>query len=314
MLSVVSWIAIGIIIVALAAAWSKRFLATGALAIANLVIYVMTAFGPQVSADGQSAAVLHLELGLWAGNLYDLAPMGVVQLFTSMFIHADFFHVLGNLIVLLAFALPFEERIGHRPFLLLYLGAGLIGALAQVGAYWGDPMLLMGASGAVFGIIGAFAAAYPRLVVPLPLPLMVVMIFVRMRVIVGAAIFGALQLLYLATISPFDNTAYMAHIGGLAGGLILSWAYIKARGRPDEPEGPVEIEVMDLAPFARDRGTRFALEQMNNNRDEPAIFHAWWERFWQSATDPVTGMRVQPGKPGTVIREDGTILQLPYEA
>jgi len=310
MLSVVSWIALAVILAALVLAWTGRFLAVGSLAVANLVIYVMTDFGPHVTVGGTDAAVLHLELGLWGDNLYHARPMGFVQLVSSMFIHADFFHLFGNLIVLLAFALPFEERIGRRPFLLMYLGAGLIGALAQVGTHWGDPMLMMGASGAVFGIIGAFAAAYPRLVVPLPLPLVFIMVFVRMRVIIAALIFAVLQFLLLTWLDPLGGTAYMAHIGGLVGGIVLSLAYIRVRGLPQDRRRPVVLSVSTLAAFAQDPGTRQALEQMEKNRDAPEVFQAWWERFWQSARDPETGQRVRPGPPGKVVREDGTVLDI----
>lgn len=311
MFSFVSWLALAVIAAAFAVAWSRRFLAAGALAVANLIIYVLTDFGPHVQVGNRLVPVIHTELALWAGNLHDPNALGALQLVTSMFVHADFFHILGNLIILLAFALPFEERIGHRPFLLLYVASGLVGAMAQVGWFWGEPMLLMGASGAVFGVIGAFAAAYPRLVVPLPLPLLFIMIFVRMRVIVGAAIFGGLQLVYLAFLSPFDNTAYMAHIGGLAAGLVLSFAYVKARGVPEERQQRlVEVPVTSLEPFAPDAGTRQALAQMDKNRDEPAIFQAWWERFWAGARDPETGQRVRPAGPGKIVREDGTVLKV----
>ena len=310
MLSTVSLVAVAVIAAALAVAWSKRFLATGALVVANLVVFVLMAFGGTTTYRGQPIATIHAELGLTAANLHDPSALGALQLLTSMFVHADFFHILGNVIILLAFALPFEERIGHRPFLLLYVGSGLVGTLAQVGAYWGQPMLLMGASGAVFGIIGAFAAAYPRLVVPLPLPLFVIMIFVRMRVWVAAVIFGGLQLLYLATISNLDNTAYMAHIGGLAAGIVLSMVWVRSRGRPEDGPKPVRLHVGSLQAFAADAGTKAALQQMERNRDEPVVFQAWWERFWKGARDPATGQRVRPGKPGTVVREDGVVIQL----
>lgn len=309
MLSFVSLIAIAVIAVAIAAAWSRRFLATGALVMANVIIYVLTDFGPHVQAGAFSVPVIHLELALWSPGLHAAEPIALLQLVTSMFVHADFFHLLGNLIVLLAFALPFEERIGHRAFLGLYLAAGLVGALSQVGAYWGDTMRLMGASGAVFGVIGAFAAIYPRLVVPLPLPLMFIMIFVRMRVMVGAAIFGGLQLLYLAFLSPFDNTAYMAHIGGLVGGLVIAAILIKVRGRPEDRKEHVALQITDLGMFAPDAGTRRALKEMEANRDEPAIFQAWWERFWQGARDPETGQKVRPLGRGRIQREDGTVLK-----
>ena len=218
-LSPVSLIAVAVILAAIGVGWSRRFLAAGALAIANVFVLMLSAFGPQA---GAGLSVIQVELGLWSPNLAHDPALGALQLLTSMFVHADFLHLLGNLIILLAFALPFEERIGHRRFLLVYLLSGLIGSLVQVAASYQEPALLMGASGAVAGVIGAFAASYPNLVVPLPLPLLFIMLFVRMRVWVAAIAFLALQLVLMSLSAnvPGDNTAYFAHLGGLAGGIL----------------------------------------------------------------------------------------------
>ena len=313
MLSAVSYLALAVIAASIAVAWSRRFLASGALVIANVIVFVMTDFGPHIQGivDGRvvSQSVLRLELSLWADNLYGAEPIAALQLLTSMFVHADFMHLLGNLIVLLAFALPFEERVGHRTFLVLYLLSGLVGALAQVGTNWGDTMLMMGASGAVFGVIGAFTAMYPRQVVVVPLPIGI-MFFVRMKVITGAIVFAAMQFLLLF-VSSQSNVAYMAHLGGLAGGLVLANAVVKIRGRPEEPkQRNAQVSFDDLRPYAVDAATRKALAYMEESRDEPAIFQAWWERFWKGARDPDTVQKVRPIGPGRVMREDGTVIDL----
>ena len=91
---------------------------------------------------------------------------------------------------------------------------------------------------------------------------------------------------------------------------MLSLAYIRVRGLPQDRRRPVVLSVSTLAAFAQDPGTRQALEQMEKNRDAPEVFQAWWERFWQSARDPETGQRVRPGPPGKVVREDGTVLDI----
>lgn len=301
----VSLLAIVVILAAVAAAWSRRFLAAGALAIANVIVYVMTAFGPRVALQGGgSLPVIHAELALWSPNLSGDPLAGALQLFTSMFVHGDFFHLFGNLVVLLAFALPFEERIGHRRLLVVYLMAGLLGTFAQVAITWGEPILLMGASGAVFGLIGAFAASYPNLIVPLPLPLFVITLFVRMRVWVAALIFGALQLLYLA--SPYNvqgNVAYFAHLGGLGGGILLGWTLVK--GQVPAHRRPVAVDLEALSPFASDTGTAAALAQMRSNHDEPQIFQAWLDRFFRTAKCPQCSHRVMPRHHGEVVCTQG---------
>lgn len=303
-LSPVSLLALAIMLAAVAVGWSRRFLAVGALAIANVAVLILSTFGPQ-SDSGLS--VVQVELGLWSPNLAFEPGLGLLQLFSSMFVHAGFFHLLGNLIILLAFAMPFEERIGHRRFLLVYLVAGVIGSLVQVGVSYRDPILLMGASGAVAGVIGAFAASYPNLVVPLPLPLFVIMFFVRMRVWVAAIVFLAAQLVYLSISSSGfaagDNTAYFAHLGGLAGGILAGFTLV--RGKVRAHRNPVAVDLIALGPFARDLGTTQALAQMKANHDEPQIFQAWLDRFFRTATCPTCQHKVMPRHHGEVVCTQG---------
>lgn len=299
-LSPVSILAIAVMVAAIGIAWSRRFLAAGALAIANVIVFALTAFGPYDRAADMP--VIHAELGLWSPNLAHDPVLGAVQLFTSMFVHASIFHLIGNLITLLAFALPFEERIGHRRFLGIYVATGLVGSLVQVAVSADSPILLMGASGAVAGIIGAFAASYPNLVVPLPLPLFVMMIFVRMRVWIAAMAFLALQLVSVSVTGGGSNVAYFAHLGGLAAGILLGWTVV----RPSAPtRKPVAVDLGALGPFARDPGTTQALAQMRTNHDEPQIFQAWLDRFFRTATCPTCGHKVMPRHHGEIVCTQG---------
>lgn len=279
-----------VIVATLAVAASGRFLATGALVIGNIVVHVLKSFGPAflVERGGQTfqVPVVQWDLSLHGDWLAAAQPQAFLQLLTHMFVHADIWHLVGNLIILLAFALPFEERIGHRAFLGMYLLSGFVAAFAQVGTSWGSPTLLLGASGAVFGIIGAFAGAYPNLVLPLPLPLFFIMIFVRMRVIVAAAVFGGLQILYLVFLSPFDNTAYFAHLGGLVAGLVLAGTYVRRHRKDVGREVQSKLDLGNLGPFAQDAATRNAHRKLYDSLDQPEVFEAWMERFLESARCP----------------------------
>lgn len=298
-LSPVSILALAVMLGAVGLAWSRRFLAAGSLAVANVVVFALTAFGP---FDRQAEmAVIHAELGLWSPNLAADPVLGAIQLFTSMFVHNDIFHLIGNLITLLAFALPFEERVGHRKLVAIYLSTGLVGSLVQVGVSGGEPILLMGASGAVAGIIGAFAASFPNLIVPLPLPLFIMMIFVRMRVWVASMAFLALQLLSLS-IGGDSNVAYFAHLGGLAAGILVGLTVIR---KTAPTRRAVAVDLGALSPFARDAGTTQALAQMKTNHDEPQIFQAWLDRFFRTATCPTCGHKVMPRHHGEIVCTQG---------
>ena len=299
----VSLIAIVAILASLAVAWSRRFIAAGALAIGNVVVFLLTAFGPRVADGAGTISVIHAELGLFSPNLAGDWKLAGIQLVTSMFVHANFAHLFGNMLVLVLFGLPFEERIGGRRFLVVYLLGGLIGTAAQVAVTWDQPILLMGASGAIFALIGAFATSYPNTIVPVPVSLFIITFFVRMRVWMGAILMGALQLILMALFAGLDGTAYFAHLGGIAGGMLLGWTMVK--GRAPAHRSPVAVDLDALSPFARDTGTASALAQMRTNHDEPQIFQAWLDRFFRTASCPQCSHKVMPRHHGEIVCTQG---------
>jgi membrane associated rhomboid family serine protease len=320
MLSVPSILALAVIVAVLYISISKRFLATGALVIGNFVIHLINVFSGQVAVcrdvaqcfPGDEAflgvrTTVQNELGLHGELLAAGDPMGFLQLLTSMFIHADFLHLLGNVIVLLAFALPFEERIGHRAFLGIYLLSGGLAALAELAPVWGQPILLIGASGAVFGIIGAFAASYPNLVLPLPLPLLYIMVFVRMRVILAAGLMAAQQILFqwMSQYTP-SNTAYLAHIGGLVAGILLGTTYVRGKRREAaKPAAQSTLDLSKLRQFAGSIGAQNALAQLGTCLDDPQLAQIWGEKFLEHANCPGSGGPIKIEN-GFVICPDGS--------
>lgn len=309
MISPVSILAIAVIVTAIGLAFTRRFLAAGALVVANIVVHLLSMFGGSyvIVRNGVpvgTRTVIQQELGLHGDLLAAGEPIAFLQLLTSMFVHADFFHILGNLIILLAFALPFEERVGHRPFLAMYLFSGLLGALAQVSTTWGQPIVMMGASGAVFGIIGAFAGAYPRLVLPLPIPGPIIF-FVRMKVITAALLFTALQFGFLALSGGQSSTAYFAHIGGLVAGLLLAVTFVRGRRLAGGAPQKVTIDIDRLRPFARSLPAQNALARLASCMDEPQLARAWMEKFIDHARCPQTDGPVGMDK-GFIVCPDGT--------
>jgi membrane associated rhomboid family serine protease len=301
-LSPYSLLALAVMLASVGLAWSRRFIATGSLIIGNVVVFLISALAPVVAFGDGAASVVEVELGLSPANLAQDPALGALQLFTSMFLHASIGHIFGNMLVLLAFALPFEERIGARRFTLVYLASGVAAALTQVALVPNTP-LLVGASGAVFGIIGAFAVSYPNLIVPLPLPLLFIMLFVRMRVWIGALVFGAIEFVIVQVSAPGDPVAHFAHLGGLAAGMLLALALV--RGKTPATRRPVAVDLGALTPFARDAGTAQALTQMRSNHDEPQIFQAWLDRFFRTATCPQCGHKVMPRHHGEIVCTQG---------
>ena len=145
-------------------------------------------------------------------------------LVTSMFLHGDFLHILGNMVFLFVFGDNVEDRFGHPKYLLLYfifgIGGGLIHSIVAVMFGGFDAFIpAVGASAAISGILGAYLVFFPRAKIVSVVPSFV---FVRVAPIPAWVFIGfwfILQLLYSGGATP---VAYMAHIGGFLIGLIVA--------------------------------------------------------------------------------------------
>ncbi len=155
---------------------------------------------------------------------------GIITLFTSMFLHAGWMHLGGNMLYLLIFGDNVEDRFGHFKFLVFYVLCGLAAGLAQyaVSLYSESPTL--GASGAIAGVLAAYLILFPGKRVRVILAVWIVNL--PALLVIGAWII--IQLVSgLGTLSDATATggvAYMAHIGGFAAGLFLT-GFFRTRAR-----------------------------------------------------------------------------------
>jgi len=141
-----------------------------------------------------------------------------LTLITYQFLHDGFTHFLGNMLFLWVFGDNVEDAMGHLKFLIFYLLCGIAGGLAHAAFLPGSPMPLIGASGAVSGVIAAYLVLHPRVLV-----WVLIFRFIPIR-IPAALVLGfwvLTQLFMLATASPGDRTAWWAHLGGLVMGALL---------------------------------------------------------------------------------------------
>ena len=204
-------IAILIMIGTLVVAYWRKLMMTYAIIIANFLVFVLSIFYPnEIIGDlGFRPAYLSIDQ---LPHLYTL--------FTSMFVHSGFLHILGNMFVFFFMGVAFEQRIGRKKFLVIYLITGICGALTHSALNLGSLIPIVGASGAIFGILGAFAYAYPRdeVVMPVPLGIMLIM---RIKVIYATILFALLETV-VVIFSVQDSTAHFAHLGGLVSGVLLA--------------------------------------------------------------------------------------------
>lgn len=149
-----------------------------------------------------------------------------LTLITSFFVHAGMFHLLGNLYFLMTFGDNVEDFLGVRRFLLLLLGATVVGNVLQFTANPGSNMLLIGASGGIAGIVAFYGLQFRQARVAI---FLLRIIPVKLSAVWALVLWFAFQLVGTAMgWVNTDQTAYAAHLGGAATGLIL-WRQWRTR-------------------------------------------------------------------------------------
>lgn len=168
---------------------------------------------------------LMLEWGALSGDLrsWDAVIEAVhdghlARLVTALFLHADWTHLIGNLLFLLIFGAPAEKSMGPWRLLLLFLAGGAVSNLAAVLAIGTPDRLIIGASGAVSALIGAYLALFPGARLGLVVPLGLFLQFVKMPASVLIGLWAALQLVYTFVGPAFGAVAWSAHLAGFAFG------------------------------------------------------------------------------------------------
>jgi membrane associated rhomboid family serine protease len=161
----------------------------------------------------------------WGLTPAELRQGQVMGLLTHMFLHGDVFHLLGNMIMLWAFAGALEAGFGHLTFLGFYILFGFAGGLAQCAANLSSDVPLIGASGAIAGLIGSYTVLYG----PLARLKMLFFFFYRAFVFeIPAAAFGFgwfLLQMFQASIDEHGvgGVAWFAHVGGFVAGVVVTY-------------------------------------------------------------------------------------------
>jgi len=147
-------------------------------------------------------------------------------LFTHMFLHANLGHVAGNMLFLWIFGDNVEDALGHARYVLFYLACGLFAALAQVAVSPHAAVPMLGASGAISGVLAAYGLLYPRspITVINPIPLMWLFwgLFVSFPAwLVILEFFAANLWNAFQPTNAAGGVAFVAHVGGFVAGLVL---------------------------------------------------------------------------------------------
>jgi len=176
------------------------------------------------------AFALELSLGdafviRWAAIPADIASgHHLLTIVTSMFLHGSWLHIIGNMVFLWAFGPAVEDLMSPRRYLLFYLLGGLVAALAQVASTPASTVPILGASGAIAAVMGAFLVTYPRDRIR---SLLIILVFVNVTYIPAALLIGVwflIQFLSLGSITGHSagGVAYAAHVGGFLFGVVAT--------------------------------------------------------------------------------------------
>jgi membrane associated rhomboid family serine protease len=214
------------------------------LVVANVLVFLYElSLGPRgQQLLAQTAGAIPYEIV----NHVDLRPLSRIPwpatIWTSMFLHGGFMHVIGNMWFLWLFGDNVEDAMGPVRYLFFYFVVGTVGALTQILVMPSSSAPMIGASGAVAGALGAYALLYPhaRIVTLIPIP------FLWPTIEVRAWIFLALWFVGQFLLEAGSNVVWMAHVGGFIAGLGL--ARLLARRRE-----PRAVEAEYIPPPGRRR-------------------------------------------------------------
>lgn len=178
---------------------------------------------------------------------------GLETILTSMFLHGGWLHLAGNMLFLWIFGDNLEDEMGHFGFLVFYLLSGIAAAGLQIGADVGSGIPMVGASGAIAGVMGGYLLLYPRAKVDV---LFIFVIFFRIFAIPSWIVLGLWLVVqvFSGAVTPTDagGVAYFAHVGGFVAGLVMAvpvWLrrgaagfWQRTAGHPPHPEASYKLD------------------------------------------------------------------------
>jgi membrane associated rhomboid family serine protease len=210
----------------------------------TLIAACVIVFLWQISLPPNAEAAAVYMFGLVPGNLLgtaELAPQvdllpAWMTIFTSMFLHGGWMHLLGNMGYLWIFGDNIEASLGHRRYLIFYLLCGVVAALAQTVAAPNSEIPMIGASGAISGVLGAYLVLHPRANIRVFVWLFIYLSVWNVPAFIVLGFWFGGQLLSSMNVDPGEpGVAFLAHIGGFVAGAVLVFFFKKREVPMFEP-------------------------------------------------------------------------------
>lgn len=199
-------------------------------ATALLVIVCVISFVGLALMPAPQRMSMWLEWGTVPANIFDakqpilpqLRDPALLRLFTALFIHLAWLHLLGNLLFLVIFGIPAERTLGSLRFLLLFVLGGIVANLVGALSLAGVRSPIIGCSGAVSAVLGTYIALFPRARLGLVVPLGLYLEFVRMPAFLLIGIWVLLQLLFSYAGPSYGAVVWWTHIAGFLFGVVFA--------------------------------------------------------------------------------------------
>jgi len=194
----------------------------------SLIIVNVLVFFYEISLGPQLEGFIK-EYGAIPG--YIVQGQNLETLFTSMFLHGGFYHLGGNMLYLWIFGDNIENYLGHFRYIIFYLTCGLLAALAHIIFSQISEVPMVGASGAISGVLGAYLIKYPRARVLVLIPIFFFLTTRRVSALFILGFWFILQLFSGITSTGIrgGGIAFWAHVGGFVAGAILINFFSKRR-------------------------------------------------------------------------------------
>ena len=181
-------------------------------------------------------------------DLFKISPVGTI--FTSMFMHGGWMHLIGNMLYMWIFADNIEDDLGILNFVIFYLICGIGAAMSQVLMDINSQIPMIGASGAIGGVLGAYLINYPNAKVLVLIPFGFFSQLIKIRALYVLGFWFVLQFInsFLSS-SSGGGVAYAAHIGGFISGVILILFFNKKINKKNYKSKIKEIKKVNKGPW-----------------------------------------------------------------
>jgi len=205
------------------------------LILVNVLVFAHQILLPPAAGEAfiRTYGLVPAKISLALAGKHYTAEQAFLPLFTCMFLHGGFLHIIGNMWFLWIFGANVEDRLGSLPYLLFYIVCGVGSGISQALFSWGSHVPSIGASGAISGVLGAYIIFFPGSRILTLVPLLIIFFTWKIPAAIFIGLWFIMQFLSgLGSLGSQDvgGVAWWAHVGGFLLGVIVA-LLVRSAGR-----------------------------------------------------------------------------------